>query len=177
MDARDDAVLAEDVPLPERRRHARAEQFLEASLVHAARRSPALRVRLLDLSAGGLRIETDALLERGDVLDLRLDIADGPTLSSAAVVRWEGSDGFRRIYGIELASLGRWQRWRLSRALQPGPGFVPAADSLLGLGAGIAGALMLGDYLARHGLAAHLDSSPSLAALLGAGAAWVLEKI
>ena len=104
----------------EKRRSERLPQNFNTDLLDANRRSAGEAVRLVDMSAVGVGIETSLVLGIGDRLGLQLALGDdGPPIAATARVRWGRPEGYYNVYGLEFEGLGRSERRRLHYRLNP----------------------------------------------------------
>lgn len=77
----------------------------EVSIRVKSRQLPGFRALTLDVSASGLQLETEAQLEKGQILNLELefDTEELPDFSCPAEVMWSSGDDERRRYSAGLA--------------------------------------------------------------------------
>ncbi len=113
----------------EKRRSPRFERDYVVDVLDSRNRPADGAVRLLDVSATGVGIESDRELAVGQKLGFRMTITGGRALRADARVRWARLSGDHSIYGLELEGMGFLTRMRLGRFLRPAAfGVVEALD-------------------------------------------------
>ncbi|MBI5202606.1 MAG: PilZ domain-containing protein [Elusimicrobia bacterium] len=98
--------------MEQRRRHPRKDSGAE--LILAGRQHD-----IEDLSLRGLRVFTPESMEVGSKVPFALRLPGGPTLHGTAQVRWTDDAGWRKMHGLEIVQIGRFQRMTLAKYLNP----------------------------------------------------------
>ncbi|MFH1726157.1 MAG: PilZ domain-containing protein [Elusimicrobiota bacterium] len=150
----------------ERRRYARHAKEMDISLLDARRRPADEAVRLIDMSCGGLAIESSRQFAVGDTLGFQLCLGEGRPLAAMARVRWARPDGYYYAYGLKLEGMGYLARERLVRALNPRHvGFQEFATLFMQAAATMLGAYVVIDWI---------SSDPRLLNAALTGLPWLL---
>jgi hypothetical protein len=106
----------------EQRRFPRYAAPYTVDMLDNKNRSADGAIRLLDMSALGVGIESAQDLAIGQRLGFKMAIDDGfpvRRLDASARVRWSQAWGFTNAYGLEIEGVHWFNRWRLLRYLRP----------------------------------------------------------
>ena len=96
--------------IAEKRRFQRYESPYSVDMLDARKRTADGAIRLLDMSAVGVGIESTQELAVGQRLGFNMSMDDGfplASLQATARVRWSQPWGFTNAYGLEIEGLGR----------------------------------------------------------------------
>lgn len=105
--------------MDDRRQFPRIPTRLTVELSRPEESDPATTAWALDVSPGGLRLETSDEVTPGQEIELALVVAEGEDpIRSTGLVRWSAPDGANWISGIELRELDESTRQRLRTFLR-----------------------------------------------------------
>jgi len=113
------ASYTEAMDSENKRRAPRHPISYDVDILDDTRRSQGDEVRILDMSSEGVGIETSRAFEVGETLGLDLDLGGGRTIAAKAKIRWRRPEGYHFAYGLQFEDMGRLQKIRIGRHLDP----------------------------------------------------------
>lgn len=132
----------------DKRRYPRVSPGLTADLLDAENRPADDALRLTDISAVGVGIESSQYLAQGQSIGFRLRTRGGRDIEATARVRWAREAGYHYSYGLEIEGLGALGRLRLGSELRPpGLSLLQLADTALEAGAAMMAVYVIGDFI------------------------------